>query len=182
MTCEIKVAEIVRMSAWQSHFSVWTEPRSAKISQTFQHFKLGTIFTNIFSQRRRLYGGEREVSDKEAMLILSMKMLHWHEKAVGILAFSPSSLPPSFPPAGPDCKSPCNYPHHRSLEGSPSTTGHIRGAKCLSPPREKYSFVWRGSLLIQRLCSPVIVPWSEEREIFMFPVTDCCGKHCNIRV
>lgn len=71
---------------------------------------------------------------------------------------------------------PYNYPHHRSLESSPSTTGDIRRAKCLPPHREKCSFVWRGSLLIQRLCSPVTVPWSEGREIFVFSVTDCCGK------
>lgn len=179
MTCEIKMAEIVRMSAG-SHTSVCKLNQEVLKSQTFQHFN---VFTNIFSQRRRLYGGEGERGQwqgSDAHFEHEDASLTW--EAFGILAFSPSSLPPSSPPAGPDCKSPCNYPHHRSLEGSPSITGHIRGAKCLSPPREKYSFVWRGSLLIQRLCSPVIVPQSEGREIFIFPVTDCCGKHCNIRV
>jgi hypothetical protein len=79
------------------------------------------FYKALFTTKKTLF--QSEVCDKEVMLILSMKMLQQQEKAAGFLAF----LPPSLPPAGPDSKSPCNYPQHQSLEGSPSTTGILEG-------------------------------------------------------
>lgn len=153
-----------------------------EVLKSLRHFNISDngvhIYKHLFTTKETFCLRERSVIRKQCSFwawwcFIDMK------KLLGFLVFL---LPSSFPPARPDCKSPCNYPHHWSLEGSPSTTGDIRRAKCLPPHREKYSFVWRGSLLIQRLCSPVAVPWSEGREVFMFPVADCWGKHCNIRV
>lgn len=185
MTHEIKMAEAVRMSAWQPHFSSVCE-LNQEVLKSLRHFNISNcgshIYNHLFTTKKTLWERERSMIRKRCSFWAWRCFTDMRKLLESLLFLLPRSLPPSFPPAGPDCKSPCNYPHHWSLEGSPSTTGHIRGAKCLSPPREKYSFVWRGSLLIQRLCSPVIVPRSEGREIFTFPVTDCCGKHCNIRV
>lgn len=90
------MAEAVRISAWQLYFCVSGQEvlkafRDFNISDCGNHF-----YKNLFTTEKTLF--QREVRDKEAMLILSMKMPHVHEKAVEILASFPPSLLPTCSP------------------------------------------------------------------------------------
>ena len=92
--CEVKMAEAVR-ECLPGTALLWAGPRSARVSQKLQHLRLWEPYLQASFHPREDFLREGEVSDQEAMLILSMKVFPWHEKTVGILAFSPPALPSS---------------------------------------------------------------------------------------